>query len=289
MKLIFNIGLTLFFLGITSCNSEPVVSEILVEEKGELYINEYGEIRLIELNDTLMQTVFKNNDGDVFDTTMVIIPFSKLNENHLMDNPDSMSFLRFHCGGLQLYENRIELFDFCSIANYLGVYHIQIAHAYERPFFKSNVEISLTDQIIGGKGLYQMNGIYLDDKIVRNARYGTITGKIVKEEFPSELYSSTDESPQGFSLSNEDETSYWLKMEDFQFTPIERWQYTGSAINIDGEAAFISDIARSEAYYIENHSPWTPEELNTRFVIDAVLVQDSEGRSTLTHWTITKE
>jgi len=91
---------------------------------GDLYANEYGTIELSPKGDSLMYGIFKNDEGDVFDTTMQISYDFKL-----VALSDNLPFLRFHTGGIELRQECLYLHEFSSIQQLARF--IQIKNMYQ--------------------------------------------------------------------------------------------------------------------------------------------------------------
>jgi hypothetical protein len=250
------------------------------ELESELYANEYGEISLVKKNDTVMRTIFKNNEGDVFDTLMSI------NHNFkMLLKQDSFPFLQFHTGGIELSHNCLFIHEFSGFA-YLSQF-IQIEAMYSRPFYKVNEEVTVKGDVLFSKGT-KINEIWLIDAGTDiPEEYLSVCGTIKKEKYPMDYY-STEASPQGM-FSDTSIVHYRLIMEDYTIEKIPKQLFNGTAVNIDNQAAFISDLACSEAYYLDKKKPWKEEELNNRIAIEAVLIQTHRGKSVLKNWQIVEK
>ena len=73
MKGLFYISiLTFSLLSCQTSTADDSVDETDAKVIGQIYVNEYGQVELNQLNDTLWQTVFTNNEGHVFDTSLAI-------------------------------------------------------------------------------------------------------------------------------------------------------------------------------------------------------------------------
>ena len=286
MKTFFNIAPVFCILMILSCGStiDEESSESVDDnfEDGTLYINEYGSIRIIEVNDTMAQVIFKNNNGDYFDTNLVYNP-----KFTLVLNPDSLPFIDFHWGGIQLFNNRVEMSNFSNIGNYLSKF-IQINHAYRRPFYKTGEPITLSGEIYQGPESSTIKGIHLTGKNKSLPAYGLVTGIIKKIPYPITYYNMDDYSPEDM-FGDSTKIHCRLIMEEYEIEEIERFRYVGSTMNINGEAAFIWDFAWSEAFYLDNHKPWKKDEEFQNIVIDALLVQFIDRKSVLKYWTIVRD
>jgi len=281
MKLQIQIILLVSVALIASCgfsaNQKEINSETLVEkQKGTLYTNEYGEIELIPVNDSLMQTIFRNNDGDEFDTILKIIYDYKL------PAPDSLPMLKLHWGGVKFYSNRVQVFEFSSLA-YINMF-ILIENIYTRPFYKVNEKVIISDEIKNPKGGQQIDGIYLADGSESANEFVILTGVVTKEKYPLEYYSTPD-GPQGM-FSDTTIAHYRLVVKNYTIAEVGKEIMIGRTMNIDGVAAFIWDNADSEAYYLYDHEPWTKKELDKKITIEGVLTQSVEGRSVIKAWQI---
>ncbi len=241
-----------------------------------LYANEYGEIRLIEENDTLMRTIFKNNEGNVFDTTM----FINYNFN-LISKQDSLPFLQLGMAGIELHPECLFVHEFSDFAYFPQF--IQIEEMYTRPFYKVNEEVTVNGDVIFAKGT-TINGIWLGDSKETHERYVSIHGTIKKEKYPKGYY-STDESPQGM-FSDTSIVHYRLIMEDYIIEDVPTQTFKGSTVNIDNQAVFIYDFADSEVFYLDGLEKWEDKYLNKKITIEGTLVQFIDGKSVIKNWKI---
>ncbi|PKP03557.1 MAG: hypothetical protein CVU11_07890 [Bacteroidetes bacterium HGW-Bacteroidetes-6] len=99
-------------------------------DQKQVYCNNSGDsIVLFRLNDSLMQTIFYNNNGDIFDTTMQIV-----NDFDLRMHDDTIQFLKFHYGGLERYGDSLMICEFSNM-EFLAQY-IRLDSMYNRPFFR---------------------------------------------------------------------------------------------------------------------------------------------------------
>ena len=261
--------------------------QINIEKIEGLYANEYGEVRLIKEKDTLMRTIFKNNERIVFDTLMRINYDFKLKQRQ-----DTFPFLQFQTGGLELQKECLFICEFSSpfliegdSMQYLSQF-IQIEQMYTRPFYKIDKKVTITGEVRFGKGGATINGIYLINYQKKADIYLSIEGVIIKEKYPIEFY-STDESPQGM-FSDTSITHFGLIMEDYTVKELPKQTYKGTTINVSGQAAFVWEFADSEIYFFDNKEPWSNKELNKKIEIEAVLIQDNLGKSILKNWKIIK-
>lgn len=277
-----NLIYILFFSFVTlSCNTKQKQENIVTEKtnvKEELYANEYGEVRLIRENDTLMRTIFKNNEGDIFDTTMFINYHS-----NLILKRDTFPLLQCGMAGIELHNEYLYVHDFSNMATMSQFTRIE--NIYTRPFYKLNDTVTIKGDIISSKGL-TIDGIWLNN--TKNERtpekYIAVKGIIKKEKYPIDYY-STDESPQGM-FSDTNIIHYRLIMNDYSIQEIPTYRYKGTTFNQDNQAAFIYEFADSELFFLDNKEPWPENELNKEIVIDAVLVQFINGKSVLKNWEI---
>lgn len=124
MKFIFIILLALTFSFCKSNNRNSAICQ------KQVYCNNSGDsIVLIQLNDSLMQTVFYNSSGDVFDTTMQIV-----NDFDLRMHNDTIPFLKLHYGGLERYGDSLMICEFSNMT-FLAQF-IRMDSMYDRPFFR---------------------------------------------------------------------------------------------------------------------------------------------------------
>lgn len=241
-----------------------------------IYANEYGEIHLSEINDSTMHTVFYNNEKMVFDTLM------KIDHDFRLLEKDGFPFLHLKTGGIKIRENRLEIHDFAGPA-YMAMY-ANIEKIYDRPFYKLNDTIVINDLVKHQKGGELINGIYIHAESDLSPDFVSLKGIVTKEKYPREYYSTTD-GPQGM-FSDTTKIYYRLVIKLIEVKTIPRQRLTGRTMNIDGRAAFIWDFADSEAYYLDQHQPWSENELDKKITIDAVLVQFEDGKSVLKNWQI---
>ncbi|MBI3133691.1 MAG: hypothetical protein HYZ14_03355 [Bacteroidetes bacterium] len=277
----FNTKMHIAFLGIlatgTSCANESDYGNAGIKKaETSIYANEYGEIRLTQINNTEMQAVFFDNEKEVFDTLMSIDSDFKL-------LPDQdLPFLKLQTGGIQMYDNRLEIHDFTGPA-YMAMY-TGMNHIYDKPFYKLNDTVTIKDNVTHPKGGEQIAGLYVIPNSGYQNEFVELTGIITKEKYPREYYSTPD-SPQGM-FSDTTQIYYRLVIKPISVNPVKKQVYEGRTMNINGQAAFIWDFADSEAYYLDNHAPWTEEDLDKKITIEAVLVQFIDGKSVLKSWKI---
>jgi len=256
-----------------------IAQQINIKNVEGLYANEYGEVRLIRKNDTIMRAVFKNNEGEVFDTLMQINYNFKLKQRR-----SNYPFLQLNWGGLELQEECLYVREYSSW-QFLASF-IQIQKMYTRPFYKIDEEVTVKGEVYFQKGGTLINGIYLINYYKKGKQYSTVEGIIKKEKYPIGYY-STDESPQGM-FSDSSIIHYRLIMEDYEVKELSKQTYKGTAINSNHQAAFIWEFADSEIYYFDKKEPWSKRELNKGIIIEAVLIQDNVGKSILKNWKIIK-
>lgn len=278
LKTKMHIAIAGFLATVISCAnaSENLEPNQLKKASETIYANEYGKIHLSEINDSLMRAVFYNNEGQVFDTIM------KINYNFTLLPNDGYPFLHLKTGGIKVYENKLEVFDFAGPA-YMAMY-INIENIYDRPFYKLNDTVVIHDEIKHSKGGETIDGIYVIPASDKQNELVSLTGIITKEKYPRAYYSTAD-SPQGM-FSDTTKTYYRLVVKPVSVDLLKKYNYTGATININGQAAFIWEFADSEAYYLDNHQPWSDEELDKTITIEAFLVQFVNGKSVLKNWII---
>lgn len=255
---------------------EPLIGLTTPVPGETIYANEYGEIHLLALNDSLMQATFIDEQQNVFDTLMPVDrQFNLLPQ-------DGAPFLRLKTGGLKVYDNRLEAHDFAGPA-YMALYS-GIEHIYDRPFFRIGDTVSISDVIQHPKGGEQIQGIYILPETGKQNVFAELTGIITREPYP-EAYYSNAEDPQGL-FTDTHQTHYRLVLKPLSVNVKERYAYTGRTLNLNGAAAFIWDFADSEVFYLDQHAPWNETELDKQLTIEAVLVQFENERSVLKHWQI---
>jgi len=286
MKIFAHISFLICSYSVLACNAGEEQVQVHNEDiqnidSSRIYANEYGTVTLIQLNDTLWQTRFENNDQHIFDTTMVL---AKNDSSILLPGVSNQElYLSFHWGGLSISQDEIQIQEFSSYGE-LQTY-TKIENMYSRNFYRLGREVSIAGDINRGKGT-TIKGIWIeaDDDRDYNLDYAFVYGVLHKEKYP-EAYYSTDESPQGM-FSKEDGIQYRLIFEDPDFEKPQPFIYNGYPVKLStGEAAIAWEFADSEAYILEGHIPWTEEELNQKITVEGYLVQDSKG-SVLKNWRI---
>lgn len=277
----------LLFIGLLSLsctNSDKPVNDAgqappeEVENTGTLYANEYGQIELVQINDTVMRTIFKNNDGDVFDTTMKIMYDFKI-----IHSPDSLPFYSIGMRGIQQYNDYLRVFEFSSML-YLDQ-HIRIEKMYERPFYKMGSAIRIEGDVMKSKGT-TVDGIWIEqgDDLGYDFDYAIVHGVLHKEKYPEAFY-STDESPQGM-FSKEDGIQYRLVFEDANFEAPQKTEYQGYPVmTASGDMALAWEFADSEAFILEGYELKNRHQLSEKITVSGYLVQDQRG-SFLKNWEI---
>lgn len=241
------------------------------------YVNEYGEVRLIPKNDSDMRVITTNNEGFVFDTV-----FQIKKTTTLIRINDTLPFLALGGSGIEWHADYLRLHDFLNPA-YMSMY-TKIKNVYERPFYRTNKKITVAGHLTRVKPDVTLNGFHLNPNEPLTDDWVELQGTVGKEKYPLSYYSS-DENEQAM-FGDKNEVHYRLVMKDYQIKPIPKTLYTGHTANINGEAAFVSDLADSEAYYLYNAKAWAETELNKKIRINAVLVQFIDGKSVLKNWEI---
>ncbi|MBD3636938.1 MAG: hypothetical protein HUJ25_06295 [Crocinitomicaceae bacterium] len=262
-------------------NNEVVennLTQFTPKQGGDLYANEYGEIELVRVNDSIMRTIFRNNKNDEFDTLMKILP-----NFPLYKSKDSLPFLSLGGRGIQMSEYYLEVMEFTSLL-FIDQF-IQIEHMYDRPFFKLGSEVKLEGDVSRGKGR-TVNEIWFEKGDVEgyNLDYAIVYGVLHKEPYPRSYY-STAESPQGMFAEGSG-PHYRLIFEDADFEAPPLTVFEGYPVNTSsGQAAIAWEFADSEAYIIEGHEPWTEKDLSKKIAVKGYLVQNRHG-SYLKNWEI---
>jgi len=269
-------GIFVIAICTTTCCASDVIpgpTESLVPDPClYTYANEGGEVCIVQINDTLYQTTFINNEGFVFDTTMVCQPVIPLMD--FTSRVDSSKYLKFGWGGLLFNETTLTAYEFSSWAK-LGSYS-KNPNAYD-PFYRVNSKVTVKGDLWRSKGGYILNGIYLLNCDAMDG-YRHVTGYIEKEKFPREYYSTPD-GPQGMFGSDTTVIHYRLVMRDYTIVEPEKYLYRGSTFNdSEGRPGMAWEYADSEGYLIwGKDEPWTKDELNKTIEVNAVLVQDRTG------------
>jgi len=283
MKYILYISLLQLFLLNTSCNAqvERLDEETGLELSTELYISEFGQLRINQLNDTLFETFFENNVGHQFDTSMVLVQNDSI---FMMESTDTNSFtIRYNWGGLCFFDNKVQVYDFAGYG-LLGT-QTNMWEIYSKPFYKTRVKHTIKGDVIQSKSIRTIGNVHLTETEIKSGKYYELEGELVKEKWPSAYY-STDESPQGIFGSDTTVIHYRLVMKNVKDVTPKPFVYSGSTINIStGEAAIAWDWADSEAYILDNHAPWTKEEELKPIAVKGILIQNEKG-SFLKNWEI---
>jgi hypothetical protein len=279
-------GTRILLLGLTTitvaCSNTAVENQASVPAdtlQGAIYENEYGRIELIQVNDSLMRTIFSDNEKVVFDTLM------KISYDNGNFEPYSLPFLALRGCGLKQYENRLHAFDFLGMAQmpmYTGIPEIS-----ENSFYRVNIPVTISDEITREKAGILIDGIYLAEGSEYVNEFVHLTGTIKKEKYPHSYYSTPD-SPQGM-FNDTTIAHYRLVVHDYTIEPVEKTIYKGTAMTIDGQRAVIWEFADSEAYYLADERPFEswPEEVEGKEVqVKAVLVQEPGQQSVLKAWEI---
>ncbi len=241
----------------------------------DVYANEYGEIHLTKINDSLVRTEFFNNDGDYFDTTMAY-------QNSTFQKNDGLAYLKFKTGGIRIYENRIFVTEFSNMARILQ--HIRIEKVYERPFFKISDTTSISGLIVHSKGGETIDGIYTLPQTGLQNQFVKMTGIITKEKYPREYYSTPD-GPQGM-FTDTNKVHYRMVIKPIETEIKSTNSYTGYPVNTEMGAGLAWEFADSELYYLFEKSAWSEKELNKKITVEGVLARDDDGRSVIYNWKI---
>ena len=244
-----------------------------------IYANEYGEVQLSIKNDSTIRTIFKNNEGAIFDTLMII-----KNDFKLSSNQNHLPFLQLHWGGLELHNNRLYVREYSNLL-FLASY-IQIQEMYTRAFYKIDKSTTIKGEVKFTKGGAILNGIYLIDYNKTPSKHIAVTGIITKETYPIDYY-STEASPQGM-FGDTSIIYYRLVLKDYKINDLSKQIFTGTTINVNNQAAFAWEFADSEIYFLEQSKVWSKTQLYKEITIEAILIHDSVGKSILTNWEIIK-
>jgi len=267
-------GLLCFIVSLSWINCGSVHENT---KSGWTYVNEYGEVKLTQKNDSLMRVTTTNNDGFVFDTV-----FHIQKNTDLIRINDTLPFLALGGSGIEWHADYIRLHDFLNPA-YMSMY-TKIKNVYDRPFYRTGKKITVAGHLTRVKPDVTLDGFLLNPNERLTDDWVELQGTVGKEKYPLSYYSSHENEQAMFGDVNV--AHYRLVMKDYQIKPIPKTTYTGYTANLNGEAAFIWDFADSEIYYLYNAKPWTETELNKKITVSAVLVQFIEGRSVLKNWEI---
>lgn len=241
----------------------------------DIYANEYGEIHLTKMNDSLVRTEFYNNDGDYFDTCMSY-------QNSSFHKNDGLAYLKFKTGGIRIYDNRIFVTEFSSMARILQ--HIRIEKVYERPFFKTSDTTSISGMIMHGKGGETIDGIYTIPQTGLQNQFVKMTGIITKEKYPREYYSTPD-GPQGM-FTDTNKVHYRMVIKPVETEIKKTTAYSGYPVNTEMGAGIAWEFADSELYYLFGKTAWSDKELDKKITVEGVLARDDDGRSVIYNWKI---
>jgi hypothetical protein len=280
----FYISALLIGFNSLSCHSQDSETKKNVSwnnAEGDLYVSNYGEVRILKMNDTLFQTSFKNNEGHEFDTTMTLIQDDSV---FLYQSDDSNSFtLRYNWGGLFFSNDQIQVYDFAGYGM-LGA-QTEMWDMYYNPFYKVDTKHTIKGLYQRSKSIQIIDDVHVLDRDMTAYQYYELKGEIKKEKWPIEFY-STNESPQGVIGNDTSELHYRLVLKNWEdVTPVKRI-FKGSSINIStGDAAIAWDFADSEAFILDGHAPWTKEEELKSITVEGVLIQNEKG-SFLKNWKI---
>jgi hypothetical protein len=275
MKNIFGI----FFIALctSACcaaDGKPTLMEDSVPDScGYRYANAGGDVCIRQINDTLYQTTFTNNEGFVFDTVLVCQPVTS-QLWFMTRGGNKAKYLRFGWGGLLFDETKVQAHEFSSWAR-LNSY-TENPNAYD-PFYRVGKEVTVKGDLMRMKGGYLLDGIYLLNCDASDG-YRHVTGVIEKEKFPRAYYSTSD-GPQGMFGDDTTEIHYRLVMREYKIVEPEKYLYRGSTYNdSEGRPGIAWEYADSEGYLIwGKDEPWTKDELNKVVEVNAVLVQDQTG------------
>jgi len=276
MKLIF---CSIALLAIISAFSQQTVE---TADFSGIYANEYGEIQLHKLEGLKVRTTFKNNKGDVFDTTMLANY-----EHKRISCSDSLPFLQLGVkSGIEICPGYLFVHEF-SAGLHLARF-IRMENLLLRPFYKINEPITtIKGEIMFSKDGPTIDGIFLSDYRKSKTGYFYVSGIIKKEKYPIAYY-STKESPQG-KFGDTSVVHYRLIMSEYRIAEPPKERYKGKLINNFGKAAFIWEHADSEIYYFENKKVWKGDEVGKEVIIEGVLIQYREKASIFKGWEIIKE
>ena len=281
MKGLFYISiLTFSLLSCQTSTADDSVDETDAKVIGQIYVNEYGQVELNQLNDTLWQTVFTNNEGHVFDTSLAI----DNSGGYLRFRDSSAVFLPCNWGGINFNEDELFVTEFSSYG-LLGSL-TQTPNIYERSFYRLGKEITFQGDVWVEKDGPKANGMYFktEESKIESAFYN-ISGTVKKEKYPVDYY-STDESPQGKFGNDTTVAHYRLVLENPSFELPETFVYEGSKINNSNEMACLAwDWADSESYVLNKDESWPENELGERIKVEGYLAQGFYG-SHLKNWKI---
>lgn len=281
MKQLFNILIVACcFLSCQDAEADSTLNEPEVVDNGQIYVNEHGQVELNQINDTTWQTIFTNNEGFIYDTTL-----SANNAGGFFRFRDSNAvYLPYNWGGINFTESELFVIELSSYG--MLATEAQMWEMYERSFFRIGQEIEFQGEVHPEKDGLKANGMYFEigEQTIEPAFYN-ITGTIKKERYPIDYY-STDESPQGKFGNDTTIAHYRLILENPTFELPETYIYEGSKVNTSSNQACIAwDWADSEAYYLEGHELWSDDEVGEHIKVEGYLSQNGYG-SVLKNWKI---
>lgn len=228
------------------------------------YENEHGKISIL------------NKDGN----KVTLSSISHQHPKELIINASTDGLSRNDCL-VQIKEGKL------TLTHTTALMKANPEHFLTRPYYIMNSEISIEGNILFSKGGATINGIYLIDYSDKSSKKGVkVTGTIKREPYPRAYY-STDESPQGM-FADDGKVHYRLILVDYSISPIKPFIYEGTAMNQDGKAYFIWDMADSAAYLVDEAPLWTAEDLNKKIKIEAVAITLENGSTLLCNWKIIK-
>jgi hypothetical protein len=288
MKGFFYISLLVIAFGSSSCNSQGNNAEELNSvndsllnldnpESGQIYVNEYGQVELVQLDDSTWQTIFTNKDGFVFDTTLI----SDQRSSYLKYRDSSAVFLPYSWGGVDFTESELWVTEYSSYGK-LGS-EAQMFEMYERPFYRIDQKLDIQANVHLEKDGPKVNGMYVSTDVMIENGFYNVTGTIKKEKYPIAYY-STDESPQGKLGNDTTQIYYRLILENPTFEKPSRTLYGGSKVNSGNQAAFAWNLADSQAYMLYGESAWSENEVGEAVLIEGHLQHSPHGGSVLQNW-----
>ena len=281
MKVFFYISC--FAFSLFSCQASTSDDQLTEADStgiGHIYVNEHGQVELNQINDTLWQTIFTNNEGYVFDTTLAC----KNDGCNIKFRDSTAMFLPCNWGGVNFTEDELFVTEMSSYG-LLGSL-TQMWGMYERSFFRVGKVVQFQGEVNREKDGLKANGMYFNDTENKiEPAYYNISGTVRKEKYPIAYY-STDASPQGKLGNDTTKIFYRLILEDPTFELPETFVYEGTKINTSyGSASIVWDWADSESYILDGLEPWPENEVGERIKVEGYLAQGFYG-SRLKNWKI---
>jgi hypothetical protein len=260
-----------------SCHGNSQAHNSKTEEtqkssEGEIYANEYGQIEIIPLNDTLCQTIFSNNEGVTLDTTLTVKNDSHNISSFIhMPTPED-KWISIGTSGILWNENSLEVMELSGALKL--PYRTRIREIHDRPFYRLGKEVELKGNLVNSKDGVYLNGIYIEQLMIASYDDGYYEAKgTLKRETYDKAYYSTDESPQGKLGSDTTVVYYRMVMQDVKLNKPTSTLYRGTKVNSSNKAGIAWELADSEVYLLWGKDDlWPENELGETIELKGVYV-----------------